>query len=69
MKDAIIIGAGPAGLFCALRLLSLGVEGKNMAIVDSGRDWADRQKFGCPAGNRGKCKKCRGSYYQLCNVL
>ena len=69
MKEVIIIGAGPAGLFCASRLISFGVTGRDIAIIDSGRDWEDRKKFGCPAGNRGKCKKCRGLYYNLCNVL
>ena len=69
MKEVIIIGAGPAGLFCASRLISYGVTGRDITIIDSGRDWEDRKKFGCPAGNRGKCKKCHGLYYGLCNVL
>lgn len=63
MREVIIVGAGPAGLFCALELLDKGVHGKDILIIDAGKDWKDRVKFGCPR-KLSSCKKCK-----TCNIL
>ena len=42
--DVIIVGAGPAGIFCALRLLDSGAS--NILIIDLGKDIAYRQRKG-----------------------
>jgi len=42
--DVIIVGAGPAGIFCALRLLDSGAS--NILIIDLGKDIAQRQRKG-----------------------
>ncbi|MCH5286978.1 MAG: FAD-dependent oxidoreductase [Christensenellaceae bacterium] len=52
--DAIIIGAGPAGIFTALELTALRPECR-VLIVDSGRTIARRT---CPARNNGQCAHC-----------
>lgn len=52
--DAIIIGAGPAGIFTALELTSLKPESR-ILIVDTGRAIAHRT---CPARTTGKCVHC-----------
>ena len=52
--DAIIIGAGPAGIFTALELTHLKPESK-VLIVDMGRAIAHRT---CPARTTGKCVHC-----------
>ncbi|NLB90750.1 MAG: FAD-binding protein [Clostridiales bacterium] len=52
--DAIIIGAGPAGIFTALELAQICPKSK-MLIVDSGRTIAKRT---CPARITGKCIQC-----------
>ena len=52
--DAIIIGAGPAGIFTALELTHLKPESQ-VLIVDMGRAIAHRA---CPARTTGKCVHC-----------
>ena len=54
MYDAIIIGAGPAGIFTALELTHLKPESQ-VLIVDMGRAIAHRT---CPARTTGKCVHC-----------
>ena len=53
--DAIIIGAGPAGIFTALELTALRPE-SHVLIVDTGRAIANRS---CPARLTGKCVHCQ----------
>ena len=52
--DAIIIGAGPAGIFTALELTSKKKDAK-VLIVDQGRNLANRT---CPARKTGVCVHC-----------
>lgn len=52
--DAIIIGAGPAGIFTALELTKLKPEAK-VLIVDQGRKLSTRT---CPARKTGVCVHC-----------
>lgn len=52
--DAIIIGAGPAGIFTALELTSKKKDAK-VLIVDQGRNLAQRE---CPARKTGVCVHC-----------
>ena len=52
--DAIIIGAGPAGIFTALELTSKKPEAK-VLIIDQGRNLANRT---CPARKTGVCVHC-----------
>lgn len=52
--DAIVIGAGPAGIFTALELTELRPESR-VLIVDSGRAIAERA---CPARRTGQCVHC-----------
>lgn len=52
--DAIIIGAGPAGIFTALELTHQKKDAK-VLIVDQGRNLAQRN---CPARKTGVCVHC-----------
>lgn len=52
--DAIIVGAGPAGIFTALELTALKPE-QRILMVDSGRAIARRV---CPARENGRCVHC-----------
>ena len=52
--DAVIIGAGPAGIFTALELMKHD-ETKKVLLMDSGRAIAERK---CPARITGKCVGC-----------
>ncbi|MDM7913566.1 MAG: NAD(P)/FAD-dependent oxidoreductase [Methanotrichaceae archaeon] len=52
MADAIIIGAGPAGLFAALELSKLGSE---VLVVDKGSDIPERI---CPMKKKDQCLHC-----------
>ena len=40
-RQAIVVGAGPAGLFCALRLLELGIR---PIVLERGKDVDERRK-------------------------
>lgn len=40
-KEAVIIGAGPAGLFAAIRLLELGIK---PIILERGKNVRDRRR-------------------------
>jgi len=42
--DVIIIGAGPAGIFCTLKLLDSGI--RNVLLIDMGKDIARRERKG-----------------------
>lgn len=53
--DVIIVGAGPAGIFCALELLRLG--NFDVLILDKGKPLESR-KCPSPKGNCLKCKPC-----------
>lgn len=55
----LIIGAGPAGLFCAYGLLSGGVKGTDILIVEQGSMVKDRY-----CKDKKKCVKCR-----VCDVM
>lgn len=52
--DAIIIGAGPAGIFTAMELTALRPE-SHVLIVDTGRAISSRS---CPARQLGHCVHC-----------
>ncbi len=52
MADALIVGAGPAGLFAALELSKSGFE---VLVVDQGSDIPDRI---CPMKKRDHCLHC-----------
>ncbi len=58
MRDVIIVGAGPAGLFAARTLSKAGL---SVLVLDMGKDIEERH---CPATERGKCIRC-----QPCNVM
>ncbi|MDD7328709.1 MAG: FAD-dependent oxidoreductase, partial [bacterium] len=53
--DVVIIGAGPAGIFTALKLNDIRPDLK-VLIVDMGRDIASRV---CPARKTGVCAHCK----------
>ena len=53
--DAVVIGAGPAGIFTALELTKLAPE-KHILVVDSG---SSIDKRACPARTSGKCAHCK----------
>ena len=42
--DVIIVGAGPAGIFCALKLVDLGIQ--NILLLDRGKDIFNRRRKG-----------------------
>lgn len=52
MVDALIIGAGPAGLFAALELSRSNAR---VLLIDQGKDIKDRS---CPMKDRGHCSHC-----------
>ncbi len=58
--DIVIVGAGPAGLFCAYELIS---KNKNLKIclIDQGKRAQNRV---CPMKTTGKCANC-----QPCSIL
>ena len=56
--DVVIVGAGPAGIFCALSLLERGFTGR-IVMVDKGLAVEDRvcpKQAGAPCAN---CEPCR----------
>ncbi len=53
--DCVIIGAGPAGIFTALKLNKLNKDA-NILIVDMGRKLSSRT---CPARKTGVCVHCK----------
>ena len=59
MKIAII-GAGPAGLFCALRLLDKGIPGKSIHIFEQGFPFGKRKNARCIRN----CDKCNYGVFQ-----
>ncbi|RDU24961.1 NAD(P)/FAD-dependent oxidoreductase [Anaerosacchariphilus polymeriproducens] len=60
MYDVIIIGAGPAGLFSALKLINT-TKKINIAIVDRGKKLLQRR---CNCITEGRCQKC-----SVCDVV
>jgi uncharacterized protein len=50
--ETIIVGAGPAGLFCAYKLAEAG---RNVLLVDEGKDVSERH---CPEIESGHCMNC-----------
>ena len=54
----IVVGAGPAGLFCAYELAKAGAK---VIVVDSGSSVERRR---CPMKKMGYCAKC-----ELCNLI
>lgn len=53
--DVIIVGAGPAGIFCAMELMEHGVQ--RILMLEKGRDVSRRK---CPRGEKGgNCQQCR----------
>jgi uncharacterized FAD-dependent dehydrogenase len=56
--DAVIVGAGPAGIFAAREILSAK---KKVLIIDEGRDVQDRM---CPMENGSECMHC-----VPCNIM
>ncbi len=53
--DILIIGAGPAGIFCALKLLERG-DGRIITIVEKG---LPIQRRSCPKEKVGHCVNCK----------
>lgn len=53
--DAIIVGMGPAGIFCAYELCKFNKQ-KNILLIDQGRSIYERS---CPMAKAGKCLKCQ----------
>ena len=52
--DVVIVGAGPAGIFCALSLLERGFTGR-IVMVDKGLAVEDRV---CPKQAGAPCANC-----------
>ncbi len=52
--DVIIVGAGPAGLFCSLELAAKSK--LKVLVIDKGRDAIERK---CPLNSVGRCLKCK----------
>lgn len=53
--DVLIVGAGPAGIFCALGLLEKG-DSRSITIVEKGMSIEKRR---CPKQKTGVCAHCR----------
>jgi len=62
-KKIAIIGAGPAGLFCAHELLQNSVENTSITIFDKGKS-IDERINNLPCSKGAPCNNC-----QPCNVL
>ncbi len=59
--NAVIIGAGPAGIFTALELYRKMPSDYKIVIADEGLDIRQRT---CPARSKGKCVRCNP-----CNIM
>ncbi len=59
--NAVIIGAGPAGIFTALELYRKMPSDYKVVIADEGLDIRQRT---CPARSKGKCVRCNP-----CNIM
>lgn len=57
----LIVGAGVAGIFTTLELLSNGVNGKDITIIEKGNFIEERK---CFTNENTKCKKCK-----ICSLL
>ena len=60
MRNILIIGAGPAGIFTALELLKLGSKDK-ITLVEQGHKVENRF---CPKAKTKECVKCK----PYCNI-
>jgi hypothetical protein len=58
--DAIVIGMGPSGIFCAYELIKLN-KAKNILLIEQGKRVENRV---CPISQTGKCVKCK----PYCNI-
>lgn len=58
--DAIIVGMGPSGVFCAYEMLQLG-KAKNILVIEQGKRVENRK---CPIEQTTKCVKCK----PFCNI-
>lgn len=58
--DAIIIGMGPSGIFCAYELIKLN-KAQNILLIEQGKRVENRV---CPISKTGKCVKCK----PYCNI-
>ena len=58
--DAIVIGMGPSGIFCAYELIKLN-KAKNILLIEQGKRVENRT---CPISKSGKCVKCK----PYCNI-
>lgn len=54
-KKFIIVGGGPAGLFCAYELLEKGISGNQITIFEKGKRVEKRH---CPKSETKKCINC-----------
>lgn len=55
MKNIIIVGAGPAGIFAAYQLITSSVVTPKITIFEEGNDINKRR---CPKTRTGKCVNC-----------
>ena len=55
MKNIIIVGAGPAGIFAAYQLITSSVVTPKITIFEKGSDITKRR---CPKSKTGKCVNC-----------
>ena len=53
--DVLIVGAGPAGIFCALQLVERG-DGRSITMVEKGLPIERRS---CPKERTGHCVSCQ----------
>ena len=55
MKDVVIIGAGPSGIFTAVEMIRKGLK-KDILIVEKGQPV---EKRACPKSKTQKCMNCQ----------